>query len=108
MKQYLLIASRDPYEGADVAGDYALAGGLAAAGEMVTMMLVQNGVLPARRRARASELDQLVAAGVRVVADEFSLRERAIAPRDLRTGVAAVPLDVALDALEAGDKVLWL
>lgn len=108
MTRYLLIESRDPFENGDVESDFALARDLAGSEANVTVFLAQNGVLPARRRARASELDQLLAGRVRVMADEFSLRERAIASRDLRTSVAAAPLDVVLDALVAGDRVLWM
>jgi sulfur relay (sulfurtransferase) complex TusBCD TusD component (DsrE family) len=108
MARYLLIESRDPFADRDVAEDFALARSLHDHGDEVTVFLVQNGVLPARRCADTPELDALLAAGARVVADAFSLRERALPPRDLRAGVAAASLDVVLDAMVAGDRVLWL
>ncbi len=108
MTRYLLIASRDPFEGGDVGEDCGLARDLAAHGDEVTVFLVQNGVLPARRGVRSSELEGLVASGARVAADELSLRERAIPSKSLRKGITAAPIDLALDALERGDRVLWL
>jgi hypothetical protein len=107
MPRTLLIQSRDPFESADVAADGLLAADLTGRGDAVSVLLVQNAVLAARRRARAAWLDQLEAAGVPVLADSFSLRERAIPAGDLRAGVRAAELDVALDALLAGDRVLW-
>jgi hypothetical protein len=108
MTRYLLIASRDPYEGADVGEDYALARDLATSGEEVTVLLVQNGVLPSRRGARPCGLEALVASGVHVAADAFSLRERAIPPGRLGAGISPASIDMVLDALERGERVLWL
>jgi sulfur relay (sulfurtransferase) complex TusBCD TusD component (DsrE family) len=108
MPRTLLIESRDPFTCQEVNDDFALARELVAGGEEVALFLVQNGVLPARRGARAAALDALVASGVRVQADDLSLRERAIGVETLRKGVSAAALDVALDALERGERVLWL
>ena len=44
---------------------------------------------------------------VRVLADDFSLRERGIAADSLAEGVKAAPLDTVIDHLEAGSKCLW-
>lgn len=108
MARYVLIESRDPLEASEVAGYYYdLAAGLAKDGNDVTLFLVQNGVMPARFGARADKLASIVRSGVKVLADEFSLRERAI-PRDrLATGVAAAPLDFVVDQMAAGSKVIW-
>jgi sulfur relay (sulfurtransferase) complex TusBCD TusD component (DsrE family) len=106
MAGYLFLESRDPYESNDVAAQFELAALLARGGEPVTVFLVQNGVLAARGDAQAA-LAGLTSAGVEVLADEFSLRERAIATARLPGGVAASSLDVVVDHLEAGRKVLW-
>lgn len=106
MANYLLIASRDPFEESDVVDYYSLAAALAKEGA-ATLFLVQNGVLPARPSAQASRLTQLAAAGVRVLADEFSLRERGIRTDRLTAGIAPAPLDVVIEHLAAGAKVLW-
>lgn len=107
MATYLLIESRDPYDSNDTGFCRDLATQLAAAKNEVTVFLVQNGVLPARSGARSGDLSKLAGAGVRVLADSFSLRERGIDEKGLASGVAAAPLDVVLDALAQGAKVIW-
>lgn len=107
MAAYLLIESRDPYDSNDTGFCRDLATQLAAQKNDVTVFLVQNGVLPARSGARSGELTKLAGAGVRVLADSFSLRERGIDEAGLASGVAAAPLDVVLDALAEGAKVIW-
>lgn len=105
MAQYLLIESRDPFE--SVVDSYALAQGLVRDGNDVTLVLVQNGVLPARRSKKSAELTQLAKSGVRVLADEFSLRERGIDSRALAEGVGGASLDLVVDGLAAGHKAIW-
>jgi len=107
MSDFLLIESRDPYETNDVAYFYDVATGLAKEGHSVTLFLVQNGVLPARPSARSEALSAVSKAGVRVLADEFSLRERGIPASRLAVGVKAAPLDVVIDRLAEGCKALW-
>jgi intracellular sulfur oxidation DsrE/DsrF family protein len=105
--RYLLIESRDPFDSNDTRFCGDLARQLAAAKNEVTLFLVQNGVLPARPGARSGDLTSLAGAGVRVLADSFSLKERGIDEKRLASGVAAAPLDVVLDALAEGAKVIW-
>lgn len=107
MTKYLLIESRDPFESNDVAYYYDLATGLAQEGNPVTLMLVQNGVLPARRSSRSKALEALADAGVEILADDFSLRERGIATNRLAAGVKPAPLDIVIDHLAEGRKTLW-
>ena len=107
MSKYLLIASRDPFEAGDVEHYYDLAAQLAKSGSQVTCFLVQNGVLPARRGPRSAALSAMAAAGVEVLADDFSLRERGIPSGNLATGVKAAPLDTVIDQLAEGRKALW-
>jgi len=105
MPRYLLIESRDPFDSNDTRFCCDLAQQLAAAKNEVILFLVQNGVLPVRPGARSGDLTTL--AGVRVLADSFSLKERGIDENRLASGVAAAPLDVVLDALAEGAKVIW-
>jgi predicted peroxiredoxin len=107
MAKYLLIESRDPFERNDVPYFYDLAAGLARDGTEVTLFLVQNGVLPARRSAASEALLALCRSGVRVLADEFSLRERGIRPERLASGVEPAPLEAVIDRLADGQKALW-
>ena len=73
----------------------------------MTLFLVQNGVLPARATATAVGLDELTAAGVQILADDFSLRERGIVGARLSSAVAAADLDAVIDRLADGHTTLW-
>ena len=107
MAGYLLIESRDPFESNDVQYCYDLAAGLVKEGHQVTLFLVQNGVLPARPSTRSAAIAAAAKAGVEVLADDFSLRERGISVERLAAGVRAAPIDLVIDHLAAGRKVLW-
>jgi sulfur transfer complex TusBCD TusB component (DsrH family) len=105
LDHYLLIESRDPFESHGVSYYYKLTKDLAEAGHDVTLLLVQNGVLAARPSAHSATLSALGQSGVKVLADDFSLRERGISK--LAEGVVAAPIDVVVDHLEAGHKTIW-
>jgi len=107
MPKYLLIESRDPFDSNDTRFCCDLAQQLVAAKNDVTLFLVQNGVLPARSGARSDALTQAVGAGVKILADSFSLKERGIEENRLASGVSAAPLEIVLDALADGAKVIW-
>ena len=104
MKKYLLIETRDPFESEDC---WDLAAQLAREGNTVTLFLAQNGVMPARRCSQSERLTKLADAGVEVLADDFSLRERGIAADRLCRGVRPAPIDVVVDQLAEGRKALW-
>ncbi len=110
MANYLLIESRDPYQFADTGSFYQVAGDLAKAGNKVTFFLVQNGVLPARKGAANSPVAGLKkqSSNVTILADEFSLRERAISSDRLADGVRAASIDELVDLLADPDtKPVW-
>ncbi len=107
MAKFLLIESRDPFENNIVARQYDLAVNLAKEGNQVTLFLVQNGVLPARPGSYSSLLTNTACAGVEVIADDFSLRERGIGATKLAEGVKAAPLSVVIDQLADGRKAIW-
>lgn len=107
MSKYLIIESRDPYESRDAQYVYDLASALKRNGSEVTIFLVQNGVVPTRRNAEACGLGYVIEAGVTVLADNFSLRERAIGKNELIDGVRAASLSCVVDALEQGAKTIW-
>jgi intracellular sulfur oxidation DsrE/DsrF family protein len=107
MAKYLLIESRDPFESSDSATYLDWAKGLVKDGHTVTLFLVQNGVLPARPSAGSKGLGEAAKAGVEVLADDFSLRERGIALDRLANGVRAAPLGVVIDQLAEGRKAIW-
>lgn len=108
MTNYLIFESRDPFESAEVPHHWELAERLAQDGATVTFFLVQNGVLAARRSLAARGVARLREVGVRVLADAFSLRERAIRTSGLAPGVAVAELDEAVEALISGCRTFWL
>jgi predicted peroxiredoxin len=105
MAGYLLIESRDPFESNDVGYYYGLASGLVEAGNQVTLFLTQNAVLAARPSAQTPQLRALIGSGVKVLADDFALKERGITK--LLDGVEIAPIEIVVDHLEAGHKTLW-
>jgi sulfur relay (sulfurtransferase) complex TusBCD TusD component (DsrE family) len=107
MPRYVLIESRDPFDSNDTGFCVDLATKLAGQKHQVAVYLVQNGVLSARSGVRLGDLDRLAGAGVSVLADSFSLKERGIDPNRLAAGVAAASLEVVLDALAEGARVIW-
>jgi len=109
MGKYLLIESRDPFDSRDSEQFYDVAQGLTRNGNEVTLFLVQNGVLPARRESTfGKRLSDLGRANVTVLADSFSLRERGIETSDLAPEVKSSDVDQLVDLLVAGDtKAIW-
>ena len=107
MPNYLLIESRDPFESRSFAQRCDLALTLRADGACVTILLLENGALAVRRAAKLEELGRLSKAGVRLLVDEFALRERGIASAELAPAVEAVSLDACISELARGAKALW-
>ena len=107
MSNYLIVESRDPYESRDVSHIQNLAKGLTKAGHRVTVFLVQNGVLPVRKDSPANFIDNLLASGVTVYADRFSLQERAMSEAELKAGVDPQELSLIVDQMVRGTKVFW-
>ena len=107
MSHYLLIESRDPFDSPDTGFVHDLSRKLVEGGHQVTVFLVQNGVLPARPCTHSAELTSLAQAGVTILADDFSLRERGIPASSLVQGVRAAALDVVIDGMAGGAKMIW-
>ena len=108
MSEYHFIASKDPVNSKDTPALFAQASDLARGGAKVAVYLVQNGVLgaralpdPAIRLAHES--------GVRILADEFSLRERGIAADEVQDFVEPVGMDAWITGVLAASapKVIW-
>src|SRR5262249_8137551 len=107
MRQYLFIESRDPFESHDCQALYDLAKGHTREGHQVTVFLIQNGVLPARRGSHyAGRLAELRQDKVQVLADDFSLKERAV--RHLVDGIKPASIAELVDlVLREGTKTIW-
>lgn len=107
MKDYLFIESRGTFESASATSFLGMARDLARQGCCVEIFLVQNGVMPARAGAKAEALAAAIQSGVAVLADEFSLRERALAREQLAKGVTVAPIGTVVDRMADGWKILW-
>lgn len=107
MAKYTLIASRDPFESKEAVHYFELAGDLKKQGNEVTLFLVQNGVFAARKSTASSTVTGLAAQGVTVLVDNFSLRERGIPGDRLADKVQPSDLDVVVDHMADGRKVIW-
>lgn len=106
MTRYVFIESRDPFESRDTDFLQETAIAVKERGHDVTVFLVQNGVLAAR--SSASRLGRLAEAGVRLLADDLSLRERGIRADELASGVLESGIDTLVDAIAAENtKALW-
>ena len=105
MAGYLIIESRDPFESNDVQATLQLAAQLAKDKNDVTLLLVGNGVAAARPSERSKAFSEVAKSGVKLLADDFSLKERGIAK--LADGFQQSPIDVVVDALAASTKTLW-
>lgn len=107
MGKYLFIESRDPFDSSDSGYFYELVQGISKRGNEATLFLAQNGVLPARKGSKYNEIiSKLMQAKIKVLADGFSLRERAI--NYLVDGVEVSDMDRLVDLLlEPGTKAIW-
>ena len=106
--RYVLIESRDPFDSADTAFVTDTAAALRARGRAVTVYLVQNAVFATRAGARGSNVPRLTQAGVTVLADDFSLRERGIEAGEIASGVREASIDSLVDLVMHPDtKTFW-
>lgn len=79
MTHYLILESRDPYDSADWGNMQETIVELKKNGHDVTLFLVQNGVLPARKGTSFEKhFTELKTSGINILADLFSLQERGI------------------------------
>jgi predicted peroxiredoxin len=106
MTAYILIESRDPFESRDTEFIEQTAIAIKERGHAVTVFLVQNGVLAAR--SKAGRLRRLAEAGVTLLADDFSLRERGIKAEELADGVKESGVERLVDTItQANTKAIW-
>jgi len=108
MTSYIFIQSRDPFASRDTQFVEETASGLKKRGHEVTVFLVQNGVLACRRNFNDSYLARLTEAGVTLLADDFSLRERGIQSAELLPSVRSSNIETLVDALvQENTKAIW-
>jgi predicted peroxiredoxin len=106
MSNYVFIESRDPFESRDTEFIEETALAVKDRGHDVTVFLVQNGVLAARKSAQ--RLDRLVDAGVTLLADDLSLRERGIKTAELAPGIQPSAIDELVERIvREKTKAIW-
>jgi sulfur relay (sulfurtransferase) complex TusBCD TusD component (DsrE family) len=108
MNRYLLIESRDPFESRDTQFVEETATALKQRGHSVTVFLVQNGVLAARKNGHDTYLGRLAGAGVTLLADDFSLCERGIQSSELHAGIQQSGVEALVEMLvQENAKAIW-
>ena len=110
MANYVFIESRDPFESRDTEFLEETAMAVKERGHDVTVFLVQNGVLAARKTVLGLErrLGRLAEAGIVLLADDLSLRERGINSDELARGIHETGIDVLVDAIvQENTKAIW-
>ena len=108
MTKYLFIESRDPFESRDVRFVEETAAALKQRGHEVTVFLVQNGVLAARRNGAENYLARLANAGITLLADDFSLCERGIQTAEITTGIEQSSIEALVEMLvQENSKAIW-
>jgi predicted peroxiredoxin len=106
MTAYVFIESRDPFESRDTTFVEQTATAVRERGHAVTVFLVQNGVFAARKNI--SRLTRLAEAGVTLIADDLSLRERGIQREELADGIREAGIDSLVDVIgRANTKAIW-
>ena len=108
MAHYVLVETRSPFDSRDVSYFFELGAELAARGDDVTLFLAQNAVLAVRKAAANNPLDALLGR-VTVMADAYSLRERAVASDERSDQVTVAEIDDLVDLMMSDDdtRVMW-
>ena len=108
MTSYVFIESRDPFESRDAQFIVDNATALKERDHEVIVFLVQNGVFAARRNDVGSHLSELTKAGITVLADSFSLRERGIESRAMIPAINESSIDDLVDILVRDNtRAIW-
>ena len=108
MTSYLFIESRDPFESRDAQFVLDTATALKQSDNEVTLFLVQNGVLAARQNSAGSHLPLLAKAGITLLADAFSLRERGILKTEMIPAISESSVEALVDLLvRENTKAIW-
>jgi predicted peroxiredoxin len=108
MARYVLVETKNPLDGGRWAFD--LGQQLRELDHDVTIYLLQDGVFSARRNFKAGEelVQHAVGQGVRILADQVSLRQRGVVAGRVATKVGVSEMGELVDLLmERSDKAIW-
>lgn len=107
MATYLFVESRDPFTSVDAQKWADYVGRLSELGDDVSVMYVNDGVMTVRARAHTNVPFMLLARGVRLFVDGWSLQEHGVPAEMVVDGVAIVDVDHIVDHLARGSHVVW-
>jgi sulfur relay (sulfurtransferase) complex TusBCD TusD component (DsrE family) len=108
LSNYVFIESRDPFDSSDTNFISETAVALKKKGHTVTVFLVENGVLGARKQAVRSQVPAIVESGVTVLADDFSLQKRGISMDECAPGLQAGTMVRLIDLIaQENTKAVW-
>lgn len=107
MANYVLIDSRDLQEYSSGRYFLGLASRLQKLGNKVTIFLVENGALAARKNSDAGQkLGELAGQGVKVYVEDVAARARGV--KELEAGIELGNLDQLADLVaERESRVIW-
>ena len=107
MTHYLILESRDPYDSADWVKMQQIVIDLKKNGNDVTLFLLQNGVLPARKGTEFEKhFADLKTLEIDVFADFFALQERGI--KHIAKSVEKTNFDRLIQlCLTTNTKTIW-
>lgn len=107
MAKYLIVNSRDLQE--YTSGEYIqnLAGKLQQKGNEITLFLIENGVLSARKGNEVGKnLTALTKQGTKVMAEDVACRARGIT--EMGEGITQANIDQLADlVIEGSTKIIW-
>ena len=107
MSAHLLVETQGPWAGPGCEKLLGDAVTLAASGDSVRVLLLQDAVSAALPHASRA-LGALLEAGGEALVDGHSLAQRGLTAADLRRGAAVVDMDaVGAAVLDAGVRVVW-
>lgn len=108
MSDYLFIETRDPFTFSDTRFVVETAVALKQNGHNVTVFFIQNGVFALRKNIRASAIPHLLETGVKLLADDFSLRERGILSGEVAHDIQPSNIETLVELLvEENTKAIW-
>jgi sulfur relay protein TusB/DsrH len=107
MARYLIVDSRDLTEYTSGRYIQKVVGKLKESGNDVTLFLIENGVIAARKGGEIGKnLSDLSKQGAKIMADDISCKARGIA--QLADGVNQGNVDQLADLIaEGSDKIIW-
>ena len=107
MARYLFIESTDPLSNYEDIEWYRYISALSESGHHVSIYYVNEGVTATRAGARTNLPFSMIASGVNLFADEWSIRERGMTDSLLIDGIEITSTFLIVDALASGDHVVW-